>query len=103
MDNNGQQWATMDNDGHQWATMDINGQQWETMVNNGQQWTTMGNDGQQWTIIRGATCICDAVFIFTTPPLTFKTQEKLILSFSFQFKLVVDTSLQGGKTGPDFN
>ena len=40
-----------------------NGQQCATMDNNGQQRTTIDNNGQQWTTIRGATCICDAVFI----------------------------------------
>ena len=42
--------------------MGNNGQQLTSMGNNGQQWATMGNNGQQWTTIRGATCICDAVF-----------------------------------------
>ena len=54
MGNNGQQWTTIDNKGQQWATIDNNGQQWATIRSNG--------IGQQWTTIRGATCICDAVF-----------------------------------------
>ena len=32
------------------------------MGNDRQWWATMGKSGQKWSIIRGATCICDAVF-----------------------------------------
>ena len=52
--------------GHHWTTMANNGQQCATIDNNWQKWAALGNNGQVpaiWTTIRGAKCICDAVFI----------------------------------------